>query len=220
MELAGVLAGGETANATDAQRVFRSLRGMLESWGTERNFIYVTTTDTITATGAASYTLGPSGTTVTVRPNAITPDSYWRSGSSDYPLYPINEQEYNAITNKSQTGSPGRVFYNPTVTNGTLYVWPIPTSGTIYVNSVKPLTALSLISDSLTYPPGYQRAIEYSLAEEIEGLFDIPIPPSVHTIAAKARRNIKRLNAQDRVMQLPGAVLPRWGYVDITNWPL
>ena len=217
MELCGALAGGETPNSTDAQRVFRSLRSMLESWGTERNFIYVTTTDAITATGATSYTLGPTGTTVTTRPNAITPDSYWRTGTTDYPLYPINEQEYNEIPDKASTGMPVRIFYNPTMPDGTVYVWPIPTTGTIYVNSVKPLTALSLISDSLSYPPGYQRAIEYSLAEEIEGLFDLPVPPSVHTIAAKARRNIKRLNNQDRLMHIPGELLPRFGFVDITR---
>jgi hypothetical protein len=221
MELAGVLAGGETASATDAQRVFRALRGMLESWGTERNFIYVTTQQAITATGATSYTIGegtPAADIVSVRPNAITDDCFWRTGSSDYPLYQINRQEYNEITNKSEGGLPGRIFYDATYPNGTLYVWPIPSSGTIYLNSVKPLAALSLISDSLSYPPGYQRAIEYSLAEEIEGLFDLPVPPSVHTIAAKARRNIKRLNAEDRLMHLPSEMMPRFGYLDINWW--
>jgi hypothetical protein len=222
MELCGVLAGGETPSDADAQRTFRALRGMLESWGTERNFIYVSTLESITPTGATSYTIGQSGTPdiSSIRPTTITPDSFWRSGNTDYPLYPLSRQEYDAIPNKSATGMPVRVFYDPTYPNGTLYFWPIPSSGTIFLNSVKPLAALSLISDTLLYPPGYQRAIEYSLAEEIEGLFDLPVPPSVHSIAAKARRNIKRLNAQDRVMNMPSAVLPRWGYLDITNWPI
>jgi hypothetical protein len=219
MELCGVLAGGETPNASDTQRVFRALRGMLESWGTERNFIYVTTLDQISLTGASSYTIGATGADVTsVRPNTVTDDCFVRIGNSDYSCYQINEQEYNEITNKSAGGFPGRIFYRPTMPNGTIYLWPVPAAGTLFLYSTKPLTALSLISDSLSYPPGYQRAIEYSLAEEIEGLFDLPLPPSVHSIAAKARRNIKRLNTQDRIMHLPSAVLPRTGFVDITWW--
>lgn len=218
MELCGVLAGGETPTAEDTQRVFRSLRGMLESWGTERNFIYVTTLDQITLTGATSYTIGATGADVTsVRPNAVTDDCFIRVGASDYPLVQINEQEYNEIPLKSQSGLGGRIFYKPTNPNGTIYLWPVPTTGTLFLYSVKPLTALSLISDSLSYPPGYQRAIEYSLAEEIEGLFDLPVPPSVHSIAAKARRNIKRMNHQDRVMHMPSEVLPNFGYFDINR---
>jgi hypothetical protein len=219
MELCGVLAGGETASATDEQRVFRALRGMLESWGTERNFISVTTEDQIAITGATSYTIGATGADVTsVRPNAVADDCFVRVGGSDYPCYQINEQEYNEITNKSATGFPGRIFYKPTMPNGTIYLWPVPLTGTLFLYSVKPLDALSLISDSLTYPPGYQRAIEYSLAEEIEGLFDLPVPPSVHSIANKARRNIKRMNAQDRMLHMPSELLPRFGYTDITWW--
>lgn len=219
MELAGALAGDETPKDADIQRTFRAMRQMLESWGTERDSIYVTTTDVITSTGAASYTMGlgttPVATLPVARPNALTGDSYVLVGTTSYNVDSVNEQIYNGITNKTITGIPCMVWMKTTFPNATLTFWPIPPAGmVINLVSIKPLDALvaaSVVTDQLTFPPGYQRAVEYSLAEEIEGLFDVPLPDSIHRIAAKARRNIKRLNKPDGFMSIPSGLLPSYG---------
>ena len=213
MELVGVLAGDETPKAGDANRALRSLNNMLDSWGTERQFVYVLTDDTITLTGAASYTIGESGTpdVSTVRPLQIDDASFVRVGSSDYPVEVITQDQYDAIPVKSTSGErPYQLYYSPTYPNGTLYVYPAG-SGNLYLKSWKSFSSLASLSTSMSFPPGYQRAIEYSLAEEIAPIFNLPLPDSVVRIAQKARRNIKRVNAPRESMGLPWELVkPRY----------
>jgi hypothetical protein len=61
-------------------------------------------------------------------------------------------------------------------------------------------------------PPGYQRALEYSLAEELAPSYGITPLPLLTRTAASARRNIKRQNLPDLRMTLPTSVLPSGGY--------
>lgn len=215
-KLIGAFAAGEQLPADDANDIFAALNSMLDSWSTERLFLYVITQDILTLTPSQqSYTVGPTGNLVTTaRPLSVEDDTFIRVTGTDYPVMILSPAQYRAIPNKAAppTNLPLSMFYDPTWPNGTLYFWPPPTAGTqLYLYSQQPLAAFTGLAQTFSYPPGYQRALEYSLAEEIAPLFDVTVQPQVARTAAVARRNLKRINFPDLRMSLPGAVLPQTG---------
>jgi hypothetical protein len=64
------------------------------------------------------------------RPQRIHTDAaYWRSSSTqDTPVKIISLAEYAQLSNKTSQGKIVQAFYDPQLTNGTLYVWPTPDS--------------------------------------------------------------------------------------------
>ena len=62
------------------------------------------------------------------------------------------------------------------------------------------------MTTSLSLPTGYQRAIEYSLAEEFGPEFGVNISPEVKQIANKARANIKSLNRPSLISRVDSGV--------------
>jgi hypothetical protein len=215
LEVIGVLSAGGTPNAADSVRALAVFNNMLESWGTERQNIAALTTESLTLTGASSYTIGATGTLVTTRPMQVDPSSYITTGGLDHQLQPLSQQQYNAIGTKVVSGIPQYYFYDATYPNGTLYLYPNDTGGTLHLVSWKTLATAALLTTDLAFPPGYQRAIEFSLAEELVPYFNAPMPANLQMLAAKARRNIKRMNSPDVTMSMPldlWAIGGRGGY--------
>ena len=78
-------------------------------------------------------------------------------------------QAYEAITDKTATGTPGVVFYEPTLPNGTLYLdtQPVDATDVLRLTYVRPLEDLDQSTDDLDYPQEWYRALAYGLAREI-----------------------------------------------------
>jgi hypothetical protein len=222
--LIGATALGETPTSDEVNDALIVLNTMLDSWSTERLSIYVITQDVLTLTpGQASYTIGPStltpDLTVTARPLSVQDDSFIRLNGADYPLTILAPAQYRAIVDKSQPTSPLPLFmfYDTTYPLGTLYFWPVPTAGTVlYLYSQQQLAQFATLTTPLVMPPGYQRALEYSLAEELSPAYGFEPPRTLVRTAASARRNIKRQNLPDLRMSLPDAVVNNagMGYAD------
>lgn len=215
LELAGVLEGGETPSANDANRSLRALNDMLESWGTERQNVYALTTEQFPLTGQQQYTIGEDTTGgppdfQTVRPLAIDPSTFVRMGDMDYTLAPLSPTEYANITIKSWSGPwPQAFYYDTTFPNATIYFYPVDSGGTLFLSSWKSFSPLATLQSQVVMPPGYNRALKYSLAEELVPLFNVPMPAKLEQIAMKARRNIKRMNVPDVTMYFPPALWSR-----------
>lgn len=221
LQIIGVQAVGEPVNADEAQDTLASLNTMIDSWSTERLSIYVITSNSFTlAASQLSYTLGPTGDLVMPRPMMIQDDSFIRVNGADFPLVLLAPAQYRGIIDKSPgaTDLPIFAFYDTTFPLGTLYFWPPPIVGTeLFLYSQQVLTGLATLATTFSFPPGYQRAFEYSLAEEIAPSYGVTPLPLVTRIAASARRNIKRMNLPDLRMNLPAVTAPmRLGYYDYT----
>lgn len=83
----------------------------------------------------------------------------------------IGMNEYRSLSQKKQNGPPLSVYYEPTLTNGTLYVWPNGDSGpdydklmityNIYVDDFDATT------DNAQFPPEWINTIAWCLAAEL-----------------------------------------------------
>ena len=203
MRLAGVIGTGETPSDNEAADGLTALNAMLESWSIERLYVYYIVQESLTLVpGTATYTMGSGGNLNTTRPTQIDDSCFVSYNGMDIPLQLINADAYAGVVSKAtQSNIPQYIFadmQNPLVR---LSFYPVPnTAYTAAIRSWKQLQSFAALTDALALPPGYQRAIEYSLAEEFAPEFGVDVPLQVRVIAGKARTNLKRINAVTPVM--------------------
>ena len=204
MKLAGVIGSGETPSDAESNDCLVSLNSMLDSWALERLFVYsISETSVSWASGTSSRTIGPTGNFVTsTLPVRIDESSYFLNGNISYPVKFINQDDFAAIPNKQTTSTfPFWMYVQYGTTTHTIYAYPIPQSTiTFLLRYWSGLQSFSTLTDTLVLPPGYERAIVYSLAEEIAPQFGISVQPQMAKTAMQARKNLKRINSQPPVM--------------------
>lgn len=206
LRLIGAIATGETPTADEIQDGLEAMNIMLGSWSDDRLMIHVITEDTLALTsGTASYSIGSAGDIDTERPIKIQ-SAFTRQSNLDVPLRIRGQAEYNAIAQKSDTGIPSILYYNPGWTTGTIYLAPTPGAGlTLYLYSLKAFAAkgggdlVTTITSTVSFPPGYIRAIKYNLAIELAPEYGKSVSPEVALGASESKGSIKRINAANQV---------------------
>jgi hypothetical protein len=215
--LIGVYSIGETPSADECQDALTALNSMMNAWATEKLMMYVPVLDSITLTpGQAVYTVGPSGTTITGRPESIAPSSYLEWLGVSYPLTVVTLEEYNSIKQKAlQTTLPGVLWYKADYPNGTITLYPVPTLAmTLQLWSFKTFSALGL-TETIALPPGYEDAIVYNLAVTLAPENEVPIPPSVLNRATMTKKLIKRNNWEVPALSFDNAIPSMGGRFNI-----
>jgi hypothetical protein len=112
-------------------------------------------------------------------------------------LHIITRAQYNSIPLKSTTSDiPSVVYYDAGVPTGNLFLYPAP-SGTVelHLQMATQLSAFADLATAYSFAPGYKKALEYSLAEELAP-GRRPLDPQIARIAANARRAIRRVNLE------------------------
>ena len=201
LRLINAIAEGETPSASESQDALRALNDMLETWSTQNLTVFASQDQTFTFTpGVATYTIGPAGTFNGVRPIQIT-TAFTRYQTIDYPLTSIDDERYNLIPLKTQQNPiPCYFNYVATFPLASITFWPVPSQATqITLTSNLQFTALANTAASLSYPPGYSRAIRYCLAVDLAAEFGIPLPQVVMDIAKASKASIERVNKRSPV---------------------
>jgi hypothetical protein len=199
----GSIAAGETPSAEDAAFGLSRLNSLLEQWATESltAFKQVRSTWNIVS-GDGSYSVGSGGNVNIARPaaNHIEAVCYQDTATSptqEYPLEGLTDDAWSRIPQKDLTSeTPTCWNYGPTYPLGTLDLWPIPTSttlqGVIYVRTA--VASFSLVTDSVSLPPGYERALRTNLALEMAPAFQVQPNPLLVRAAQESLAALKRAN--------------------------
>lgn len=173
MRLMNFLAAGETPDADDKNDAYESLLAMIDAWGAERLMMFRTVRTTYTWTAnQSSRTIGPSGSLSgsTERPAWIDSAGVIPyGGTAEQEVDILNEEEYQAIPIKSTTAEFfTKLFYAPTVTNGTLTVFPVPTTAaTLVLYTPVKVPTFANLTDTYTAPNGYEDLLVFSLARRM-----------------------------------------------------
>lgn len=215
MRLCRVYDIGQEPSADEAQDGLDALNAMLDSWSTERLMVYVNTSVSVPfAIGVSSHTVGPTGDVVTPRPVQVTEATYVSYNGIDYPIQLINQEEYNALPLKTIQGIPSFLYANMELPNVTLYLFPTPGQNvTLKLVSQDALTEFPDLTTDVSFPPGYEKALAYSLAEEIAPEFGVQLDPQVVKTAMISRKKIKRINTVVPVMDSPAATVKQRYYI-------
>lgn len=193
----GVIAANETPDAADINRVFDDLNDFMDSLSTDSYMIYNEVDETFSlVSGTSSYTIGSTGVFSTIRPGSIQ-RAWVRLNSVDYPLIPINNQQYNLIGMKAITNTiPEFFYYNPTFPNGTLKVWPVPSqSMTINITSLKQFVRFASLDTTVSLPVGYARMLKWNLISEVSEAFGKQPTETILRKASKSKADLQRLNS-------------------------
>jgi len=191
----GVLASDSTLSADDANDAKRMLNQMLDYWSIEGLMCYCFINDSYTLTSTkADYTIGDGGNIDTDRPNKIESATI-NNGTSDYLLEIVTNEQYQGIYDKTLSGTPTKLLYNPEYPLGKLYFWPTPDSAyTGTISSKTRLSQLSNLAEDIALPEGYEIAIIYNLAILLAPEYGKRIPPDVYKTALETKAAIKRIN--------------------------
>lgn len=197
LRLIGALEPGESPSAQETADGLTALNAMIDSWQTERLAIYaMQATTKVLTVGDGTYTIGSSGDINTTRPVRIN-SAYITKDSIDYPCDQLTSQGYRSFADKTTTTNiPEYFYYEPTYPLGTIYLYPVPSEAvTLNLNLWVPIQSFATSSTSVSLPPGYERALTYSLAVEIAPEYGKSVSAEVAGSAISAKSSIKRANA-------------------------
>jgi hypothetical protein len=205
--LIGALAVGETLEDELANDGLEALNSMLASWSLDELAVYVTKISTHNLTGVQSFSIGTGGTFNVERPDRIEAAFITVSGN-DYPLQIIDNEQWNAITEKDTTATiPAYLKYDATVPLGNISLFPIPTGGSLTINSFQPLQTFTNLTDVLVFPNGYERAIASNLAIEIAPETGKQVSQELAKMARESKAAIMRINARMPVLGMDSTLV-------------
>ena len=194
----GVESSGTTAQSALA---FTALNAMIDSWRNEGLMAssVVNLSAAMVAT-VSNYSLGPAGTFSTTRPLEIL-DAYMTQSGVDTPVRVLNFNQYDAIKFKSAASSiVTDVFYNSTFPNAEITVYPVPTAAnTLHLVSRTDLTSFAALTDVVSLPPGWERALYSNLAVELAPEYGASLTQDTYMIARESKAAIKHTNNKNPI---------------------
>lgn len=160
-----VLSRGMPLAAEDANDAFAALNLMLASWNSRKSPVLARTRVTHTLTsGTATYTIGSGATIDAARPLAIDA-AFLRESDRDYGLRVMGSDRYDSIAYKATPGRPGRIYYEPGPSTGTIRLDKAPSSAyVLHLTTLAPLTAVASLDTEIGMAAEAEDAIKYNLA--------------------------------------------------------
>ena len=103
------------------------------------------------------------------RPLSIVECSRKDSSNNEVTMNPLSKQEYEDLPNKTTQSTPINFHYDPTLNNGTFYIWPAPdtTAASEYTVDIVahiPTSDMDNSTDDIDFPNEWLEAITYGLA--------------------------------------------------------
>lgn len=209
MKLLGLLFKGESPAADEAADGLSALNDMLDSWSNDDLITYALAWETFAFTPTQStYTIGTGGDFNTSRPIDIA-NAYTVINGITRPCKPVGADQYSLITQKDiQSIYPWYLCYDNGYPLGKIRFYPVPAGAyTLNLLCNKPLTSFSTLTDSVSLPPGFNRALKYNLAIEISSQFSVQPSASVVKIAADSLSAVRSATSANNPMPyLPDGV--------------
>lgn len=187
---------GQSVPAEDAALGLRYLNRIMERWSNSPAMFPVLPEISIPMTGAASYTIGPTGDVVSARPLRVDRATFF-SGGVEYGVNVLSRAEWDAISVKDVAGGPvSGIWFDAANTNARVYVYPKASEGTLKLDAPTLLGTFASTSSALDLPAGYESAIVLTLASDLAGAFQRPLTPDLRVRTAGAVRVLKRTNTE------------------------
>ena len=195
LRLAGVIAQGETPSQSQIDDATVTLNMLVKAWEADGMPLWaIETIQLPLVANQNTYTITQSGGTSKL----LKPIQAWNRQTSsqvDIPMRMISRQEYNILGNKSTTGNPIQLFFNPNRDSTEIKLFPTPDSQSAAQNVVYIVAQRSYESfpsgtqySTITpdFPQEWYEAIKYGLAVRLAGEYNIDIETRKTLVAEAA----------------------------------
>lgn len=213
----GFLGETEVLSAASANNGLKGFNAMLDSWNGESLNAYAQLEQVFTLiVGQSAYTIGPTGVWAGSRPYQIYDAFITDSNNLDYSMNIVPQDQWNDIGDKNINSQiPTTIFYDSQYPNGIINVFPVPLLNyTVTLDCLLTQVPYTALTQSLSMPPGYQRAYELNLSLEMMGrgwpcVLDANQLARLTENAAQAKANIKRANIKEVLAEYDGAIVSK-----------
>lgn len=162
--------GIQTLQPSEYDDASTALNMLLKHWAAAKEFkLWKLAEVTLVLTpGTQSYSLGPAGDPAIQRPLEISNVRYV-TADGETPVMMCSRQEYMDLTDKTTQGHIVQVHYQPTLTNGTLYVWPTgdSASDTLKFTARSQIQDMDALGDDFDMPQEWYLALTWNLAKQL-----------------------------------------------------
>jgi hypothetical protein len=133
-------------------------------------------------------------------------------GYLDYPVAILSLEEYESLGIKQLNGPWAKmVYYQPSETLGTLYVFPNPSSGELHLFTSTIFRTFENYYETITLPQGFNMAMRWCLAERLMPMYGKASATQITMInafASQSKATIKRTNMRPpQVARYPDALM-------------
>ena len=168
----------------------------------------VSVSQTVSSTTITAYYERP----LTIESAFVRVSSSGSGGYLDYPVAILSLEEYESLGIKQLNGPWAKmVYYQPSETLGTLYVFPNPSSGELHLFANTMFRTFNTLYDTITLPQGYNMALRWCLAERMMPMYGKASATQIgmiNSFAGNAKAIIKRTNMKPaQVARYPDALM-------------
>ena len=169
---AGITQEGQPPNSEQIVTGMRKLTDMINLWQTQGLKLWLNVDHLVTlVVGQSTYTFGPSGTEVMVRPPRVIDAWYADLNGIRRPLVVLSWSEYVRLSQINQTGQINSYFVDKKQTNLSVFFWLIPdataATGVAHLLMQTQVTGFITVTETMNFPIEWRIALRWGLADEI-----------------------------------------------------
>lgn len=204
LRILGVVGEGQTPTAQQYTDAAEALNYLIKAW--ENNGVplwCIKSLDLTLVAGQTDYTIGLGQSINVAKPLKIY-QAYRRTTSNvDVPMTILSQQQYNILGNKTTSGAPIQLYYNPQRDYGVVSLFPTPsateTTDIVRIFYQRPLEDFDASTDNPDVPQEMLRALKYNLAAELAFEYGVSATDrdALENKAAKLQAEAFAFNSED-----------------------
>lgn len=176
LRLIGAISQGETPTALQISEAALALNSLIKAWAADGMPLWAITEKTLPlVSGQSVYSIS--------NPKPLKVLQAWNHNTTsnvDVPMRIITQAEYNILGNKTSSGNPIQVYYDPRRSNGEMHLFPVPSTTEQSANTIHyvcqiPFEDFNSATDEPDFPQEWYDAITYGLATRLAPEYGVPI---------------------------------------------
>lgn len=169
---AGLIAEGDSVNSEQIVSGMRKLTDLVNLWQTQGLKLWLNQDLPVVLTaGLATYTFGPAGTTIMVKPSRIIDAWYADSNGVRRPLSVLAWADYIQLSAINRSGEINSYFIDKQQTQISVFFWLTPdataATGTAHLLAQYQVTNFINVTETMNFPIEWRIALRWGLADEI-----------------------------------------------------
>lgn len=182
LRLIGAIAQGENPTTDQVTEASEALNLMVKAWEADGMPLWGLSEYALSVTsGQTGYQIGLGYEVNIPKPLKII-QAFNRNTTTniDIPMRVVTKQEYNMLGNKTTTGLPIQLYYDPQRDYGKVYLFPTPDSiaeaqNKIHIIYQRPFEDFDTSTDNPDFPQEWLEALKYGLAQRLAPEYGVPL---------------------------------------------